>query len=64
MSKAENCGFIWYKMLPSAYFASSFPGIDENSLHVIKKASPLSNTLGIIKDSITDAIPQLIRKVC
>ena len=63
MSKAENYGFVWHEMLPSAYFASSFLGIDENSLHAIKKASPLSNTLGIIKDSITDAIPQLIRKV-
>ena len=63
MSKAENYGFVWHEMLPSAYFASSFLGVDENSLHAIKKASPLSNTLGIIKDSITDAIPQLIRKV-
>ena len=63
MSKAYNYGFVWHKMLPSAYFRSSFPGIDENRLRVIKKAHSLSNTLGIIRDSMTDEIPQLIRKV-
>lgn len=63
MSKAYNYGFVWREMLPSAYFRSSFPGIDENRFYVIKKAFSLSNTFGIIKDIMTDEIPQLIRKV-
>lgn len=63
VSKASNYGFVWYKMLPSAYHRSSFPGTEENRLHVIKKVYSLSNTLGIIKNGMTVEITQLLRKV-
>lgn len=63
MSKAYNYGFVWYKMSPSAHCTSSFPGTDENRLHVMENAYSLSNTLGVIKDGMTEEIPQLLRKV-
>lgn len=62
ISEACNYGFVWPRMLPSAYFRLSFPGIDENRFLVIKKPYPLSNTLGMTNASMTDEIPQLIRK--
>lgn len=52
-----------YNSLPSLHFRSSLPGIDENRLHVLNKNSSLSNALGVIKDRMTNEIPQLIRKV-
>lgn len=63
VSKASNYRFVWYKMLPSAYHRSSFPGTEENRLHVIKKVYSLSNTLGIIKNGMIVEITQLLRKV-
>ena len=49
-------------MLPSVYCRSSFLGLDEIRLHVTKKVYSLSNTLGIMKDGMTDEIPHSSEK--